>query len=554
MLLRLLPSLAACALAGLLAAADDRPQVEIRDKDTVVIYGDSITEQNLYAAFIETWLRTRFPGKELSVWNFGWGGDTAAGGAARFARDVAPVRPTLVLVNFGMNDGGYRGPDQGIRERYLAAQRGLAQAIAASGARQVLLTTSPIDPGKRQDGDTYNEALAQMADGVIALGRELKIPVIDQFHPMREVQRRVQAERAGFTMIPDSVHPNPTGHLVMAYHILRGFANAGPVGSIAIADGRLASASGAMVSNLATHDGGVEFDLALPCLPMFVPGEARDALALVPFQQELNALTLSIAGATGPSMVMVDGAEVGSATADRLAQGVDLASFDKAPWTQQAEQVWRLSQIRWQRHFDAWRTLQLNAPDLAQNRSVAAFRAVEADFVRALENELRALARPRSSYHVAVMPQNRVALSTVALSPTYPMKRSEFAMRFDPETGGAVEWKPASLDGDGGIDLNAALGSPTECVVYARLRLQAAAACKLRLSLGSDDGLVVLVNGRRCLERDVYRGAAQDQDQTIVDLQPGANEILIRVNNGDGGYALFVKAGVMGGTEVHAIP
>ena len=63
--------------------------VRIGDEETIVFYGDSITEQNLYTAYLETFLLSRFPGKKLATFNFGWGGDTASGGNKRFARDVA---------------------------------------------------------------------------------------------------------------------------------------------------------------------------------------------------------------------------------------------------------------------------------------------------------------------------------------------------------------------------------------------------------------------------------------------------------------------------------
>src|ERR1041385_7460169 len=98
----------AALLSLLFAAAHPAPPQEpapvaLRDRETIVFLGDSITEQNLYSEYLETFLLSRFPSKELAAFNFGWGGDTASGGAKRFARDVAPVRPTLVFVDFGMN-------------------------------------------------------------------------------------------------------------------------------------------------------------------------------------------------------------------------------------------------------------------------------------------------------------------------------------------------------------------------------------------------------------------------------------------------------------------
>ena len=49
----------------LLAAA-----VQLRDRETIVFYGDSITQQNLYAAYLETFLLSRFPEKDLTVFNY----------------------------------------------------------------------------------------------------------------------------------------------------------------------------------------------------------------------------------------------------------------------------------------------------------------------------------------------------------------------------------------------------------------------------------------------------------------------------------------------------
>src|SRR5512136_2588604 len=155
------------------AAAGASPvSVQIGDRETIVFYGDSITEQNLYTAYLETFLLSRFPSKDLAVFNLGWGGDTASGGNKRFARDVGPVQPSLVFVNFGMNDGGYKAYDEATVRNYLAAQGALADTIRATGARQVLFTTSPVDDVLRKDQGVYNDTLSRMARGLGQLAAE----------------------------------------------------------------------------------------------------------------------------------------------------------------------------------------------------------------------------------------------------------------------------------------------------------------------------------------------------------------------------------------------
>jgi len=192
-------------------------KITLNDAETIVLYGDSITEQNLYAAFIETFLISRFPRKNLRIYNFGWGGDTAPGGNGRYSRDVAPVKPTLVFTNFGMNDGCYCEFTPEIYNRHIDGQKALAQSIRSGGARHVFLTTCPVDYDRRDDGDLYNDSLAKQAGGTRKLSDELNIPVVYIFTPMRELQKGIKSRHPGFTMIPDSVHPDPVGHLVMAY-------------------------------------------------------------------------------------------------------------------------------------------------------------------------------------------------------------------------------------------------------------------------------------------------------------------------------------------------
>jgi hypothetical protein len=64
--------------------------------------------------------------------------------------------------------------------------------------------------------------------------------------------------------------------------------------------------------------------------------------------------------------------------------------------------------------------------------------------------------------------------------------------------------------------------------------IEAAAAGPARLSLGSDDALVVWWNGVEVLRQVVSRGAAPDQDQVDVALRAGTNQVLLKVVNGRG--------------------
>jgi lysophospholipase L1-like esterase len=528
--------------------------VRLGDRETIVFFGDSITEQNLYTAYLETFLHSRFPGKQLAVFNLGWGGDTASGGNKRFARDVAPVQPSLVFVNFGMNDGGYKAYDEATLQNYLAAQGALADTIRASGAREVLFTTSPVDDVVRKDRGVYNETLSRMALGLGQLASERGLPLIDLLPPMLEVQRRAKEKDPGFTMIPDSVHPDPVGHLVMAYLAIRQIDAPRVVGEIVV-DGAAVEARGASAGRAVDRDGGVEFDLTLPFLPFYVPKEARRALELVPLQEELNRFLLRVKpGQTGGSLVLsVDGKTAGVFTGDELARGVDLALLDDAPWAVAGRALWEAEQLRWRKHFEAWRVMGLQKPawmmpSLASFEPLARAQRVYAD---ELGRSLGALARP-GTYHLALRPQGEVvAIHSLELSPTYPLVSFDAAQ--PPEKGTAgVAWTPAPFV-DGRIDLGARYSGAYDVVAYARLVLQADRATTVHLAMGSDDGLAVFLVGKRVFAHDVLRGLKRGEDEVELPLVAGRNELLFKVTQAGGDFGLAIDARVRGLGKVEQV-
>src|SRR5438270_8425694 len=79
----------------------------IRDGDTVVFLGDSITAARTYGKIIENYTLLRYPDRKVRFINAGHGGDTAEGGLARLDRDVFARGATLLTVAYGVNDIGW---------------------------------------------------------------------------------------------------------------------------------------------------------------------------------------------------------------------------------------------------------------------------------------------------------------------------------------------------------------------------------------------------------------------------------------------------------------
>src|SRR5437870_5447126 len=138
---RLLPGFVLCfAMCSLAAAAEPQGELVFRPNDRIMFLGDSITEQYQYSSDIELYLTTRFPKWNLTFLNAGIGGDTANGGANRFAAHVLAEKPTCVTINFGMNDAGYGAFNPAANEVFVKQTKAMLQAAKEAGVRVALLS------------------------------------------------------------------------------------------------------------------------------------------------------------------------------------------------------------------------------------------------------------------------------------------------------------------------------------------------------------------------------------------------------------------------------
>ena len=84
------------------------------------------------------------------------------------------------------------------------------------------------------------------------------------------------------------------------------------------------------------------------------------------------------------------------------------------------------------------------------------------------------------------------------------------------------------------------LGKHEHVSYYAYLRLESAGKEKAHLLVGSDDGIKVWHNGKLVWTKEGERAALPYQDVVLLDLEPGSNDLLVRVNNFTGDSALYL--------------
>jgi lysophospholipase L1-like esterase len=350
--------------------------------DRVVFYGDSITEQQLYTVYVETFVRTRYPGLNVRFFNRGVGGDASWGGYMgapdeRVKRDVVPCRPTVVSIMLGMNDGCYYPYDQKtfntVKEWY-GKLLGLIRG-AVPLARLTLIQTSPWDdvaheheawdPKTWHPWKGYNDVLLEYGkvvrdeaarDGATFV--DFNKPVLDVLKAAEAADRQVAAE-----LIPDSIHPGPGGHLVMAGEMLKAWGASPLVSRVRLdaASGKVVEAENAKVSSFAKLN-WTQLDGSLPFALDPENAAVKLVLAHCDFTAALNRETLQVDGlAAGTYELDIDGQAVAKLTAEQLASGVDLAALD-TPMRRQALEVLDLVAYRNDIAQRGWRIVDVKAP------------------------------------------------------------------------------------------------------------------------------------------------------------------------------------------------
>jgi dienelactone hydrolase len=88
-----------------------------------------------------------------------------------------------------------------------------------------------------------------------------------------------------------------------------------------------------------------------------------------------------------------------------------------------------------------------------------------------------------------------------------------------------------------------------DVVAYAYTTVERPAAGKALLSLGSDDGVAIWLNGQRVFYNPASRGASPDQDQVEVDMQAGTNRLLLKVDQSSGGWGFVLRVLDAGGVR-----
>jgi lysophospholipase L1-like esterase len=393
--MKLIRTLVLIALAALSLAAQD---FYLKSGDTVVLYGDSITDQRLYTTFTETYAVTRFPTLDVRFVHSGWGGDRVSGGGGgpidvRLKRDVFVYKPTVMTIMLGMNDGRYKAFDQDLFDTYANGIKNIVKAVKAErpGIRITLIQPSPYDDATRPPTfpGGYNAVLLRYSQFLKEFAQSDHLDLADlNTEVFADLARANGVDPEGAKkLLPDRVHPGPGGHLLMAEALLKAWNAPSVVTSVEIdATERKAIRTDNTTVTELSADGSLTWtqtDKALPMPINMKDPSVRLAISVSDVEKALDQQPLKVTGLSASRYTLkIDGETVGTFTKQQLADGMNLAMLD-TPMTRQAGLVHELTLKHNNIHNVRWRVVQVPLQDETYAHKDAVFESLDA-----LENEI----------------------------------------------------------------------------------------------------------------------------------------------------------------------
>jgi len=317
-------------LTSVAVRADDPPKdFFFQPNDRVVFLGDSITEQYQYSTYVELYLTSRFPNANMVFLNAGISGDTAAGGANRFADHVPAEKPTKILINFGMNDAGYGDFNEKANKVYIEKTEFMLAEAKKAGIKVCLLSPNAVDRRVNPNFKRYVETQKRFYAPLAELAKKHDAVFVDMYAITRAAVEAMEkddpkAEKA--KPYYDGFHTASPGGLLMAHAILTGL-KAPAMTLPSVDQTKTAEQKPDALSTTTLSFTRSVSPLSMPLMKDWVP-----MLPYINKFNDLNSDAVVIKSlSSGNYEMMLAGKSVGIFTEKDFAEGVNLGTLTAGP-------------------------------------------------------------------------------------------------------------------------------------------------------------------------------------------------------------------------------
>ena len=300
----------------------------------LAIAGDFMTEQRLYSTYIEIYLRVTNPDADMKIIQYGWSDEQAVIFLQRMDADILSWKPGIVTLCYGMNDGGFVKYNDGMGNVYEKSLRSIVKKFADSGSTVIVGSPGVADPDifKRPtvSAADYNEKLGKLAGITKKIAEEFKMPYADVNGVMMKSMTDAKAALGDSYHIASGycgMYPTANGHLAAAYAFLIAMGVDGNIGKINMdfKSGKAEATEGHKI--LKSEPGKAEIQSSkYPFCFESGPKSPASILPFVPFQEDLNRLTLVVTNLPSDKAEIIWGNAKKTFTKEQLEKGVNLAA------------------------------------------------------------------------------------------------------------------------------------------------------------------------------------------------------------------------------------
>lgn len=339
------------------------------ERDARVVYvGNSITHMGMFHNNILLYHVTRFPEKDIKMFNCGVSGDVTWGVLDRMEEDILIHKPTQAVIMLGMNDVGREwygtvptsDPDT-LKQRekrlqdYKENMEKIVNIFLDKGIKVILERPSIYDQTAALSEKNHlgvNDALRTCAVYCDSLAQKYNLQKVDYFTVMNDINTKTQKKDPSFTLTgQDRIHPGETGHFVMFYEFLKSEKAPKYVSQIVI-NSKNKSANGSKnceVKDISSDKNGTNFSVKEKALPFPVKEDQKEGLSLVPFMKDFNVELLRVAGLNPETkyQLKIDDEQIGRFTSKQLDEGINLAGYSNTPQYKQSKKVLEVLQELW---------------------------------------------------------------------------------------------------------------------------------------------------------------------------------------------------------------
>ena len=201
------------------------PKFEPKTGDRVVFLGSTLVERDATFGYFETFLTLKFKAADFTFRNLGWSGDSALGEArAGFGtqkdgynlllKQVNECKPTILLINYGMNES-FEG-EAGLG-KFVANYNALLNDLDKTGAKIWLISPNRHEklPLPLPDPAKHNEQLALYTKAIGEIASKRGYGFVNCFETGTHVVHKL-----GMSLTTNGIHFNESGALFFGQQVL----------------------------------------------------------------------------------------------------------------------------------------------------------------------------------------------------------------------------------------------------------------------------------------------------------------------------------------------